>query len=139
MNNVWVKSILPLVVISLCVSLFFIDNLKQAISVFFVASFLQIILYNIYKQILQFFAVKLENERLSEFSKQSVEVVCPCARGVKHLIPIQLDVDNSYVCLDCNKNVTVKLDVNTYLETIPVDTNQKIADIIKKFNNEPRS
>jgi len=100
---------------------------------FFVATFLQIITYNIYRQILQYFALKYENERLSELSKQGVEVVCPCARGMKHLIPIQLDADNSYTCLDCNKNVNVKLEVNTYLETVPIDTDQKISELIKKL------
>lgn len=75
----------------------------------------------------ELFVEKLLNDRISEYSKQGVEVTCPCARAAKHFVPVQLNTDNSYKCLDCTKNIVVDVEVKTFLETTPMDLEKTSA------------
>jgi hypothetical protein len=122
-----VRSIALLSAISACVAASLADSLWSFVRWFFLTIAIQISCYNIYRQLVALMAKKITNDRIKEYTKQGVEVVCPCARAIKNLIPIQLNTDNSYKCLDCNKNVAVKIDVNTFLETQPVDLEQSAA------------
>lgn len=122
-----VRSLLVLITLSSCVAFAFSADAWGFARVFAVASIVQIVLYNIYRQIVVLFMEKITNDRISEYTKQGVEVTCPCSRAIKNLIPIQLNTDNSYKCLDCARNVTVNVEVKTFLETQPVDLDKSTA------------
>lgn len=122
-----IKSILTLLVLSSTTAFLFTNDQTSFAKVFVLASLLQVIIYQVYMQAVKLFAEKLLNDRMVEYSKQGTDVVCPCARAVKHFIPIQLNTDNSYKCLDCSKNIAVNVDVKTFLETIPMDLDKSNA------------
>lgn len=85
---------------------------------------------------MKYLAEKLTNERISEYSKQGMETTCPCYKNKKVFIPIRLDTDNSYKCIDCDKNVSVKVDVKTFLATEIIDLDQSekaFIDAVKKI------
>jgi len=63
---------------------------------------------------------KLENERIKEFSLQSLEVVCPCYKQVKEIVPIRLNTDNKYKCSECSKAVSVFITPETAIVTEPI-------------------
>ena len=121
------RSLLVLITLSLCAAFAFSSDVWGFARVFTIASIIQVVLYNVYRQIVALFAEKLFNDRISEYTKQGVEVTCPCSRAIKNLIPIQLNTDNSYKCLDCARNVTVNVEVKTFLETQPVDLDKSTA------------
>jgi hypothetical protein len=122
-----VRSMLVLITLSSCAAFAFSSDAWGFARVFTIAAIVQIVLYNVYRQIVVLFAEKLANDRISEYTKQGVEVTCPCSRAIKNLIPIQLNTDNSYKCLDCARNVTVNVEVKTFLETQPVDLDKSTA------------
>jgi hypothetical protein len=122
-----VRSMLVLITLSLCAAFAFSSDAWGFARVFTIAAIVQVVLYNVYRQIVVLFAEKLTNDRISEYTKQGVEVTCPCSRSIKNLIPIQLNTDNSYKCLDCARNVTVNVEVKTFLETQPVDLDKSTA------------
>ena len=121
------RSLLVLITLSTCAAFIFSNDAWGFARVFAIASIIQVVLYNIYRQVVVLFAEKLANDRISEYTKQGVEVTCPCSRAIKNLIPIQLNTDNSYKCLDCARNVTVNVEVKTFLETQPVDLDKSTA------------
>lgn len=122
-----IRSLALLSAISLCAAATFSNSAWSFARWFVIASALQVAAYNAYRTWVELAAQKITNDRIKEYTKQGVEVVCPCARAVKNLIPIQLNTDNSYKCLDCNKNVAVKVDVQTFLETQPIDLDKSSA------------
>ena len=63
---------------------------------------------------------KLENERLKEFSLQSLEVTCPCYKQIKEIIPIRLNTDNRYKCVECSKAISVIITPETAVATEPI-------------------
>ena len=124
-----------LITLSSCVAFAFSDNVWSFARAFAITAIVQIVAYNIYRQIVVLLAEKLANDRISEYSKQGVEVTCPCSRAIKNLIPIQLNTDNSYKCLDCSRNVTVNVEVKTFLETQPVDLDKSTAAFDAVYTN----
>jgi len=56
----------------------------------------------------------------AELSKQTSEVTCPCDRGVKCFVPINLNDRNEYVCPGCKKDINVIVDLKTALITTPI-------------------
>jgi hypothetical protein len=121
------RSLGLLFALSAVIAATFSDSVWSFVRWFMLSAAAQIICYNVYRQIVLLIVKKIANDKLKEYSKQGVEVICPCARAVKNLIPIQLNTDNSYKCLDCNKNVTVKVDVQTFIETQPIDIDKSTA------------
>lgn len=126
------------IVSSVCA--FFLGNTKFDFARYFVAAtLLQFIIYTVYCKVVELFEQNILNERLKEFTKQGKEVTCPCPKGLKHFIPIQLDQDNSYRCQDCKRGVIVDVDVKTFLETemltIP-KAEAAIADIYENVKME---
>lgn len=129
------RIILPILIlfsISFAISGAFTSNLKSATILFVSVSIGQIAIYQVYQQWVIFMSEKIMNERIREFSKQGVDIVCPCSKACKQFIPIRLNEDNDYQCLDCNKNVRVDVNVSTFLKTEPIDlpTANKAIDIV---------
>lgn len=112
-----VKSLAVLLTVSVVVAFSITHNLYDFFRIFIAATFAQFIIYGCYRRVVRWIDTKLENERLKEFTKQGKEVQCPCPRALKHFIPIQLDIDNSYRCQDCKRGVIVDVEVKTFLES----------------------
>lgn len=91
--------------------------------------------YNIYMRIVRFFSEKLENERLREFSKQGIETKCPCNREIDIFLPIRLDQDNVFKCVECHKNFNATVNVKTFLSTNPIDLDKSDMELASVFDS----
>jgi hypothetical protein len=137
---VLLKSIGTLFAISTCVALGFSKDTLDFFKYFGVTSLIQIILYQIYLRILKAYYDFLNYKKIEQYNQQGVEITCPCYREKKALIPIKLNQVNDYKCLDCNKNVSVNVDVKTFLATEPLDGEAtdlallKAVETIKQFD-----
>ena len=111
---------------------------------FFLGIFIQFGAYYAYVTTLNAYVAltdkKLENERIKDLSFQSIEVVCPCYKKVKDVVPVRLNTDNKYKCAECNKTVSVYISTETAIVTEPIlntdaDTlNKAITESIKNAN-----
>lgn len=63
---------------------------------------------------------QLELLAAAELKKITADVVCPCDKKVQSTIPIEMNSDNSYICGQCNKRISVLLEVKTALKTDPI-------------------
>jgi hypothetical protein len=139
----WFNLLKPLgilFVISGSVSLVFSENSLTFIKLFLFSSIIQIILYDIYKRILSIYAERIKNERIKEFSKQGMEVKCPCYLEKKMFVPITLNSDNYYKCLECKKDVSVEIQTKTFLKTEIMDLDNAelaISEVYKKLQEKP--
>ena len=76
---------------------------------------------------------QLENERIKEFSYQGLDVICPCFKGIKQLVPIKLNTANYYKCQECNKRIGVIITPETAIVTEPQDNSaEAINDLLAK-------
>lgn len=116
-----IKSLLILTCISSGLAVAFSSSINSFFKLFFAFSVAQIIIYQLYVNIVKMYYENLNIQKLKEYSKQGVEVTCPCYRENKVYIPIRLDGINDYKCLECDKNVSVNVDVKTFLVTEPLD------------------
>lgn len=66
------------------------------------------------------FQAQLELLAAAELKKITADVVCPCDKKVQSTIPIEMNTDNSYICGQCNKRISVLLEVKTALKTDPI-------------------
>jgi len=135
-----IKSILILSIISTSITLFFAKDYKDFLKFYFALSLIQIIVYQIYLKVLSLFVENMKLQKIKEYSKQGLEVTCPCYKQNKVFIPIKLNGNNDYKCLDCNKNVSVNLDVKTFLATEPLDgeaTDAALLMAIEKIKQSP--
>lgn len=76
----------------------------------------------------------LENiklRQLEETAKQTLKLRCPCTNNVEQLVPIRLDQQNFYKCINCQKNINVALTAKTAMMTDIVDINATHNDIAK--------
>ena len=62
---------------------------------------------------------KLENERIAEYTKQSVQAECAYCKTM-NLIPLRMDIDNDFNCTNCNKPNAVYIGVTVTQKTNPV-------------------
>jgi hypothetical protein len=137
---VLLKSIGTLFAISTCIALAFTNNTFDFLKYFSVSSILQIILYQVYIKVFKAYYDFLNYKKIEQYTQQGVEITCPCYREKKALIPIKLNQVNDYKCLDCNKNVSVNVDVKTFLATEPLDGEAtdlallKAVETIKQFD-----
>lgn len=133
------KPIGVLFLISSSVSLLFSDNVYKFLKIFFISSILQIVLYEIYKRIIQIFIEKIKNERIKEFTKQGMELKCPCYLEKSMFVPIKLDKPNEFKCLECSKNITVEITAKTFTKTDIIDLDNAdaaLVEIYKKIQNK---
>jgi hypothetical protein len=94
----------------------------------------QILIFNLFHRWLDVQTnIAIENiktERILEYSKQGLNCTCP-DENCSHIsfVPIQLNVDNIYTCLKCDKQARVYIGSKTFLLTEPY-----IGDPFKNFN-----
>ena len=77
---------------------------------------------------------KLENEKIKEYLKQGVETKCPCEKGVSMFLPIRLDSTNTFKCIECQKNFSVKVDVKTFQNTEIIDLEKSERELSLIFD-----
>jgi len=138
----WIEILKPLLLLT-SVSTFFAlligNNVYNMINVFVLTTIIQIILDRVYKQYLILQSEKIKNERIKEFSKQGMEVVCPCYLEKRMFIPITLNDVNSFKCLECQKECLVQLEAKTFNKTEIIDLDQADAaflEIYKKIQEK---
>jgi hypothetical protein len=129
-----IKPILILSTISTSLSLVFSNDIVSFIKYFIFFDILQVIIYNIYKNIIELFAVKLQNEKIKELSKQGIELKCPCYLEKSMFLPISLEGPNSFSCLECKKNIIVDVTAKTFLQTEMIDLEKADENFIKAYN-----
>jgi len=116
------------------------DSTFNIIKLFVLASVVQFIVYNAYKQFLILYAEKIKNERIKEFSKQGMDITCPCYLEKKMFIPIELNGINSFNCIECKKDCTVQLIAKTYNKTEVIDLEEAdaaLTEVYKQIQNTP--
>lgn len=116
----WIKllaSLFLMTVISSSISLLFSNDVISFIKYFTSFSIIQIIIHNLYKKYLEISLEKIKNDRIKEYSKQGMEVKCPCYLEKTFFIPINLNQNNTFNCNECKKNVSVEINTKTFIET----------------------
>lgn len=127
------KPIIILCVISTVSSLLFYNTLLDFIKGFILATLIQIIFYNVYKNVIEFLAVRLQVEKLKEFSKQGMEIKCPCYMEKKMFVPIDLNNTNTFNCKECDKSVSVEVSTRTFMQTDMIDLDKADESLIKAY------
>lgn len=127
------RPILELTILSTILSLIFSKDYISFIKYFFVFAVLQFLTYNVYKTIVGIFVEKVKNERIKEYSKQGMEVICPCYLEKKMLLPIELNAINSFSCLECKKDFTVDISAKTFLQTETIDLEKADAAFLEAY------
>ncbi len=130
-----IKSLVILCIISSVTAGCLYTDTLSFVRYFFIATFLQIVCFNIYRKIASLLHEQNEVRRLEELSKQVVEVRCPCPKLASQIIPISVNETNSYKCQDCNRSVVAVTDVKTFLATEPVDIDQGTKLVEKLYND----
>jgi len=84
---------------------------------FFISLLGQFVLFFIVGSVLEFInelKIKEINAlKIAEYSKQGVEVECPCYKKIKEFVPISFNSKNTYKCTDCKKNISVYVSTET--------------------------
>ena len=77
--------------------------------------------------------MKLQVEKLKEFSKQGMEVKCPCYLEKKMFVPIDLNGVNVFDCKECDKSISVELNAKTFMQTDMIDLDKADENLIKAY------
>ena len=131
-----IVSLLTLTLISSAISLPLSKNWVTFLSYFFCFSVIQIICYNLYLKYVEIKIEKIKNERIKEFSKQGLEIKCPCSKSRPMFVPVELNADNFFKCGECEKNISVEITAKAFLETEMVNldaADAALVEIYKKF------
>jgi hypothetical protein len=100
---------------------------------FFILQFIGFYFYGEYvKRRNAIIEAELEMIAAAELAKITADVVCPCDKKVQNRIPIEMNVDNSYTCSQCNKRIGVIVDVKTTLKTEPLEQNPLADPLVIK-------
>jgi hypothetical protein len=129
------KPILILCVISTVSSLVFSNTSLDFLKGFILSSLIQIIFYNVYKNVIEYFALKLQVEKIKEFSKQGMEVKCPCYLEKKMFVPIELNGVNIFNCKECDRSISVDLTAKTFMQTDMLDLDKADENLIKAYKH----
>jgi hypothetical protein len=127
------KPIIILIVISTVSSLVLSSNTLDFLKYFLASSLIQVILYNVYKTIIEFLALKLQIEKIKEFSKQGMEIKCPCYLEKKMFVPIDLNGLNVYSCKECDKSISVDISTKTFMQTDMIDLDKADESLMKAY------
>jgi len=119
--------------ISTVSSLLFYNTLLDFIKGFILATLIQIIFYNVYKNVIEFLAARLQVEKIKEFSKQGMEIKCPCYMEKKMFVPIDLNNLNTFNCRECDKSVSVEVTAKTFMQTDMIDLDKADESLIKAY------
>lgn len=80
--------------------------------------------YNsIMQHVTQIRMTQLENERIAEFTKQSISAECAYCK-TNNLIPLRMDADNDFDCINCKKPNAVYIGITVTQKTNPMNADQ---------------
>lgn len=123
MNNIFRSVGLTLAVSSL-ISLGLMFAGISFLTSFIVTTIIQFVVFFIVGSTLEFInEIKLKEIdaiRLTELSKQGMEVECPCFKKHKEFVPVSLTGNNTYKCTDCGKMNNVYVTTETVHVTEPI-------------------
>jgi hypothetical protein len=134
------KPIITLSTISAIFAFSFSDGGISFLKVFIITSVVQIFIHNIYKSFVFLSAERIKNERIREFSKQGMDVVCPCYMEKKMFVPIELNTTNTFNCIECKKDCIVQITAKTFNKTDIIDldvADAALIEVYKKLQNAP--
>jgi hypothetical protein len=127
------KPISILFIVSSSVSFLLCTDTLHFFKIFIFSTIAQIIGYNFYLKIAEIFIEKIKNERIKEFSKQGLEVTCPCYLSKKMFVPIELNAANSFNCAECSKEVSVEVTASTFMKTDMINLENADAALIEVY------
>ena len=130
------KIFVPLVTlfsVSTLVSLPFSTNLVSFSKAFLCVTIGQIICYNLYRKFLEIKLEKIKNERIKEYSKQGLDINCPCHLNIPMFVPVTLNQKNSFKCGECKKNISVDITAKSFLETEIIDLDAADAAFVEVY------
>lgn len=139
----WLNILKPILILFSVSSVFafsFSDGWVSFLKIFIVSSIIQIFIYNIYKHILFLSAERIKNDRIKEFSKQGMDVSCPCYLEKKMFIPIELNETNEFNCIECKKDCIVQITAKTFNKTDIINLDEAdaaLVEVYKKIQNAP--
>lgn len=134
------KPIITLSTISAIFAFSLSDGWISFLKVFIITSVVQIFIHNIYKNFVVLSAERIKNERIREFSKQGMDVVCPCYMEKKMFVPIELNTTNTFNCIECKKDCIVQITAKTFNKTDIIDldgADAALIEVYKKLQNAP--
>lgn len=127
------KPILILFVISTISSLVLSNNIFDFLKYFLAVTLIQVVIYNVYRNVLEFLALKLQIEKIKEFSKQGMELKCPCYMEKKMFVPIDLNGVNVFSCKECDKSISVDISAKTFMQTDMIDLDKADEGLMKAY------
>ena len=77
-------------------------------------------------------AAEMEIQILEELGKQTINVPCAACRKV-NLVPIRLDINNSFDCIECGKENAVYIEVESAQVTTPLGENSSESIKVKQW------
>lgn len=125
--------LLTLFSVSTLISLPFSNNLISFFKIFLCVTLAQIICYNLYRKFLEIKLEKIKNERIKEYSKQGLDINCPCHLNIPMFVPITLNQKNSFKCGECKKNISVDITAKSFLETEIIDLDAADAAFVEVY------
>lgn len=78
---------------------------------------------------------QLENERIAEYTKQSITAECAYCK-TPNLIPLRVDSDNDFDCTNCNKPNAIYIGITVTQKTNPMNVDSLA---INTLNPDERS
>lgn len=78
------------------------------------------VLNSVIQHIKQVKMTQLENDRIAEYTKQSITAECAYCK-TSNLIPLRMDSDNDFDCVNCNKPNAVYIGVTVTQKTNPMN------------------
>ena len=105
---------------------------------FILATVIQVVVWNIVNYSTQIRAAlrnkELDEKILADFAKQIVTVPCAYCK-VPNAVPVRLDTNNQFDCIDCYKTNTVYIDVESAQVTVPITDATPIETTIRVNEN----
>jgi hypothetical protein len=120
-----VRSVLILLVVSSSVGLFLYQFGANFWVTFILATVLQFVIWELVRYILEaraaMKAAELEVQILEELGKQTINIPCAACRK-ENMVPIRLDINNKFDCIDCSKENGVYIDIESVQVTTPLQS-----------------
>lgn len=84
---------------------------------------------------MEYLALRLQVEKIKEFSKQGMEVKCPCYLEKSMFVPINLNDANIINCKECDKSISVDITAKTFMQTDMIDLDKADEALIKAYKH----
>ncbi len=82
---------------------------------------------------------QLDVEKITEITKQTLRLTCPCDRGVEQTVPLFFNRDNKYNCAMCSKLISCKVSVRPTLVTEVFDLDDAQNNLISQMQEKVKN